>query len=87
MKVFTQKPIAHSWSEYYKSIDTSAFWEIPFHYELNGRFGCVDGESLTIEMFNGRKYKTVTYPCYMLYRDSAAYKEFTSIVTQIIALK
>jgi|SRR6185503_5456651 len=87
MNTFAQSPIVNSWSEYYKSIDTSTFWRMPFHYELNGRYGCVDGESLTIEMFSGHKYKTVTYPCYMMYRDSAVYKDFTSLVTSITALK
>ena len=87
MQAFSQTPIVKSWSEYYKAIDLSTFWKIPFHYQLDGRYGCVDGESLTIEMFNGHKYKTVTYPCYMMYRDSAIYKDFTSLVTNITALK
>jgi hypothetical protein len=87
MFVIKQIPIVNSWTEYFKAIDLSKFWSIPFHYHLNGRYGCVDGERLTIEMFNGHKYKTVTYPCYMMYRESAIYKDFTSLVTNITALK
>jgi hypothetical protein len=87
MQTFNQFPVSGTWTDYYKKINLSSFWKVPFHYELNGDYECADGESVTIEIFDSHTYKSVTYPCFMLYKDSPEYKEFASLVSSIIALK
>ncbi len=86
VQIFKQTPNAVSWAKYLEIIEPSTFWGMPFHYQLKRAYDCVDGESVTIEMFTAQKYKTLTYPCYMLYRDSIPYMKFKLMVEHITDL-
>jgi hypothetical protein len=63
-----------------------AAWNIPQYYETAHNKGCVDGEILSFEARKGDQYKTVSYPCYFLYKDSLEYRPFSKLVESLLSL-
>jgi hypothetical protein len=72
---------------FFNALNLEVFWDIPMYYESGHSSGCVDGEVVSIELKTPQKYKTVSYPCYTLYKDSTQYQPFTRLVESITTLK
>lgn len=86
-KTVELSPDTGGWTDYFRSINFALFWKLPPYYRVSKGKGCVDGETITIEAFDKKRYKTVSYPCYTLYRDSSFYNNFTTIAEQLMALR
>lgn len=69
------------------SDDFNSIWSIPQYYETAHNKGCVDGETVSLEARKGNKYKTVSYSCYTLYKDSLEYQLFSSLVEKLLSLE
>lgn len=85
-RVVELRPKAGGWADYFRSVNFASFWELPPYYQISKGRGCVDGEAITIEAFDKQRYKTVSYPCYTLYRDSSFYSRFATVAEQLMAL-
>ncbi|RZK04204.1 MAG: hypothetical protein EOO46_17125 [Flavobacterium sp.] len=81
------RPKFGRWNDYFHSVNFASIWEMPPYYHIGRGRGCVDGETITIEAFDKERYKTVSYPCYTLYRDSSFYNRFTTVAEQLMALR
>ena len=87
IRIVELRPKAGGWADYFRSINFASFWGMPRYYQLGKGRECVDGETVTIEAFDGRRYKTLSYPCYTLYRDSSFYNRFSSVAERLMALE
>jgi hypothetical protein len=73
--------------QFLKDLNLNSFWSIPMYYQLNHAKGCADGETVSIEIQEGNRYKTISYPCYTLYSESQSFKPVSTIINKIINLE
>jgi hypothetical protein len=86
-KILDLKPSIKPNDQFLKDLNLNSFWTIPMYYQLNHAKGCVDGETVTIEIQEGNRYKTISYPCYTIYSDSLSFKPVSTIIEKIMNLE